>query len=268
VTGAEMDDLYTLSFRPRIERIEISDVDADAAPNVFDIEGSNGARALEVEFAWDRVDQEHGTESGWRASLTTELVGGPLGGDFDVWKNVVQATRVITLWRDSDDRAHTLRFRMGAGVATPLEGSGKVPIVERFFAGGSTGLGALRGFDYAGIGPRGEGDPSINPGAVRRSRLLNEGDPMGGEAVATGTIEYGIPLVADVMRGAVFVDAGTLSTNTGGLRRDYRVAAGFGIQIKVPFFGQIPLRFDFGFPIHKERGDERRVISFEFSSFF
>ena len=39
-------------------------------------------------------------------------------------------------------------------------------------------------------------------------------------------------------------------------------------MIKVPYFGPLPLRFDFGFPLRTVGGDEKQVLSFEFSRFF
>jgi outer membrane protein insertion porin family len=91
---------------------------------------------------------------------------------------------------------------------------------------------------------------------------------MGGDALAAGGVEYGFPLFGDVLRGAAFVDSGNVGFNTGELRRNWRVTWGLGILVKVPFFGSVPLRFDFAWPLKEAGGDERQTVSFEFSTFF
>lgn len=266
VPGRDLDDAYTLGVRPRVESVDISDIEDDAAPNAYAIEGRNGIRALALELGWTRVDQET-AERGWKMGATSEILGGPLGGDFDVWKNSGEVVRVFTLWRDDDERAHTLKFRAAAATAWGFEGV-ETPLVERWFAGGQSGPGAIRGFAYGGVGPHGVGNPRTSPARVARSIEENSGEPMGGEALLAGGVEYGFPIFQDVLRGDVFLDAGTLGNNTGDLRRDWRSSVGFGIGIKVPFFGPVPLKFDFGFPVRKVGGDETQVLSFEFSRFF
>jgi len=264
--GRDLDDLVTAGLRPRIESVDIGSIQPDAAPNAFALDGRSGIRALALDLGWSRVDQET-AERGWRLSGTTELLGGPLGGDFDTWKNSAEAIRVFTLFRDADERAHTLRFRAAAATAWGFDGT-TTPLVERWFAGGQSGVGALRGFRYGGVGPHGEGDPRKDPAGVARSIADNSGQPMGGEALLGGGAEYGFPLFADVLRGAVFLDAGNLGNNTSDLRRDWRASAGLGLGIRVPYFGPVPLRFDFGFPLRTVGGDEKQVLSFEFSRFF
>ena len=263
----DLDDLYTLGLRPRIESIDISHVDDDGPPNAFEVEGHNGLHALALEGGWRRLDQEFVSERGWRVSATTELVGGALGGDIDTWKNSAEVVRVLTLFKDADERAHTVRLRAGAATAWGFRGD-PTPLMERWTAGGASGIGAVRGYRYGGLGPHGVGNPATQPNRVRNSIEESRGEPMGGEALLAGSVEYGFPLWSDVLRGAVFFDAGNLQNNTGDLRRDWRASVGFGILVKVPFFGPVPLRFDFGFPVITVDGDERQVLSFEFSRFF
>ena len=266
--GDELDDQWSVGLTPRIESYRLSGVGVDAPPNAYAIEGQNGIHALSLDVTWLHLDQVHATERGWSAGYTSELGGSFLGGDFDYWKNSLDAARVFTLFRDSDERAHTLKFRAGLGVAMPMEDGEHVPLPERFFAGGGMGFGAVRGFDYTGLGPHGVGDPSKDPVQVRRSIAENVGAPMGGDAIGVGSVEYGFPLWSDVIRGALFTDAGNVGFNTGDLRSDWRTSAGFGILIKIPFLGAAPLRFDFGWPIHRVPGDDTLVLSFNFTKYF
>jgi outer membrane protein insertion porin family len=267
VVGEDLDQVWSAGLRPKFEGLELSGIDRDAPPNAFVLEGNHQIRSLTLALGWRRIDRDDATERGFRAGLQSELAGGPLGGDFDFWKNTLEASRVLTLWRDDDERAHTLTFRVGGGLGMSLEDGAKVPLVERLMAGGSSGPGAVRGFSFSGVGPHGRGNPARNPWRVLRSIERNKGEPMGGDAMATGSIEYGFPLFADVLRGAFFADAGNNAFNTGDLRHDWRVAAGFGISLRVPIF-PIPLRFDFGWPIHAEDGDDERILSFEIDLYF
>ena len=268
VPGQDIDDLWSVGLRPRAEAINLSGVDSGAPPNAYAIQGHNDVFALAFDVVWRRLDQEATTERGLRVDFQSELGGGPLGGDFDFLKNTIEARRVWTVFRDEEERAHTLQLRLGAGAAMTLEDGVKVPLVERLFAGGGTGVGAVRGYAFGRLGPHGQGDPSRRPWRVLRSVEQSFGEPMGGDALATGSIEYGAPLFSDVLRGAAWLDAGNVGFNTGDLRTDWRVAAGFGLSIKVPFFGAIPLRFDFGWPLHSVDGDGERILWFAIEKYF
>ena len=63
--------------------------------------------------------------------------------------------------------------------------------------------------------------------------------------------------------GLLFVDSGTV--DSGG----YRVSVGVGIEIKVPqIFGNVPMRFELGFPLLKSNGDQTQVFSFSGGNLF
>ncbi len=120
--------------------------------------------------------------------------------------------------------------------------SKNVPIFERFFAGGSS---SIRGFRFRTVGPK------------------ENGDPIGGEFMVLGTVEYGIPLFKDMLRAVIFTDiANVVPEVNSKIFRDIRLSVGFGVRLKVPFFGPVPFAFDFGFPILKEDDDEKQVFSF------
>ena len=44
--------------------------------------------------------------------------------------------------------------------------------------------------------------------------------------------------------------------------KDYRVSAGFGFRFTVPMLGQVPIAFDFGFPIVKGADDREQIFAF------
>jgi outer membrane protein insertion porin family len=56
------------------------------------------------------------------------------------------------------------------------------------------------------------------------------------------------------------MDIGTV-TNEPGFD-DLRMSLGVGLRLYVPAFSQVPLAFDFGFPVLREDLDRERVFSF------
>ena len=105
-------------------------------------------------------------------------------------------------------------------------------------------------FDFRGVGP------------------VNEtfDVELGGDFMVLSGLEYQFPLTADDNLGWVFfLDAGTVESDVE--IHDYRVAAGFGLRVKMPAMGPVPLAFDFGFPLAQNENDDPEMFSF-FLGFF
>ena len=114
---------------------------------------------------------------------------------------------------------------------------------ENFFAGG---LSTLRGFDFRGVSP------------------LDNGVRVGGEFQWINSLEYTFPVTADdLIRGALFVDFGTVEDEIEISSDNFRVAPGFGFRVHLPFAGLgAPLSFDFAFPVSTAEGDDEKFFSF------
>jgi len=102
----------------------------------------------------------------------------------------------------------------------------------------------VRGFRFRGISPR-EG-PSD--------------DPIGGDYILTGSAAVGFPLYDETLRGVVFTDFGSVDADAS--LTTIRVAAGFGFRLALAPLGNVPLAFDFAWPINKRIEDEEQVFSF------
>jgi len=107
---------------------------------------------------------------------------------------------------------------------------------ERFFAGGAY---TIRGYEERKIGP-------ID--AVTK-------DPLGGESMIVGNIEYTYPLF-EFLKAAAFFDTGNVwrrmeDVGTGNFKSSF----GFGARIKTPIG---PVRLDYGIPLNKEPGEESK----------
>ena len=101
----------------------------------------------------------------------------------------------------------------------------KIPITERYFAGGST---TLRGFGLDEAGPA-----------------------AGGNALAILNLEYRFPFPLPGLGGAVFYDTGNAFERISDFDfRDFTHSAGFGLRYQTPL-GPI-IRVDFGFNLNRQ----------------
>ena len=165
---------------------------------------------------------------------------GALGGEFNFDKFTLSYDWYHTVYEDLLERRTILALRTDTGYIT-----GDAPFFERFYLGG---IGSVRGFRYRGISPRsGIGE-----------------DPIGGDFMAAGSAELNFPLAGDLLRGVTFFDAGTVNREleVGTIR----TSVGFGFRLTLPFFGQVPIALDFGFPITKEEHDQTRFFGFSLSA--
>lgn len=157
-------------------------------------------------------------------------------GDFTYPVLTLEGRQYFTLYSRGDGSGkHTLTARGEVG----WSGS-DTPMFERFYAGG---FRTIRGFDFRGVSP------------------TQSNVHVGGNFMMLTGLEYQFPLTADDNLGWVFFcDAGTVESKLE--INDYRASVGFGVRIKIPQMGPVPLAFDFGFPVAKTATDDKQVFSF------
>jgi len=132
-----------------------------------------------------------------------------------------------------------LSFNLQAGYS-----GDNTPIFERYYAGG---FSTIRGFAFRGVTPR---DPVY-------------GMAVGGDFQMLATAQYLFPITADdMLRGVVFVDAGTVEPTISQWVDKVRVAPGFGLRISIPMMGPAPIALDFAFPVSQQNGDQTQAFSF------
>jgi outer membrane protein assembly factor BamA len=225
----------------RQEWNQVEDVEPDAVPGAHLFEGWNPTQGLAATLTLRALDDLVKPDWSLKATLLAEVLGGALGGEIDMVKIQGTYEQSWLVHEDEDGKRHRLTAVGVVGWSGAYGDTPEVPPFERFYAGGRN----LRGFSYRGVGPHADGNP------------------MGGEWLVTGSLEYEIPLVKDVLGMVFFADAGTLGTT---LWDDdaflWRLSVGLGARIKVPILGDQPLALDFGFPLLYEDDDERQMISF------
>jgi len=189
----------------------------------------------------DSRDRPEFTTSGSRFSLETTISGGPLGGNEDFHKHVLNLQWFTpTFWK------FVLMSSIKLGAIKPLQPSNEelsiVPFDEKFIMGGN-------GIPYGNM-LRGYPDNSIGP-------LTTSGRPIGGSAMIKFTSEFRIPFSENpVVYGLVFGEMGNVwdtldMTEPFGLTRtgplSLKRSAGVGFRFFMPMLGMLGFDMGYGF---------------------
>ncbi len=161
-------------------------------------------------------------------------------GTFQYARATVKWSQFFRIFERADRSGkHVLSLNVQAGYS-----GDNTPIFERYYAGG---FSTIRGFAFRGVTPR---DPVYGMG-------------VGGDFQMLSTAQYLFPITADdMLRGVVFVDAGTVEPTITQWVDKVRVAPGFGLRISIPMMGPAPIALDFAFPINQQNGDQTQIFSF------
>jgi outer membrane protein insertion porin family len=229
--GKEISEYWKAGLTYRYDVIEISDVDEDASSALKEEEGTNKISSIDYRLTFDSRDNVFSPTKGNVLSNSIMIAGGPLGGTRDFWKYSGRAEHYIPLFKES-----VLQLTARVGVADTYSDTETIPIYERFFCGGAY---SVRGYRERSIGPV---DPASD-------------DPMGGDSMMIGNIEYLYPLIS-FLKLAVFYDIGNVwekssDIGSGGLK----AGTGIGFRLKTPIG---PIMLDYGIPLDKETGESEK----------
>ncbi|NQU73454.1 MAG: outer membrane protein assembly factor BamA [Candidatus Omnitrophica bacterium] len=230
--GKEFTEYLSADLMYTMEDVKIEDVSSDASAALKAEEGKNQLNKLLLHLAQDKRNNIFNPTMGYLISNSIEGAGGVLGGDKDFTKYVLGASFYFTHFKN-----FVLELKGKLGIADAFDDTTEVPIYERFYAGGSN---TVRGYRERRIGPK---DATSN-------------DPIGGEGLFIGNIEYTFPLYEKVIKGAIFCDIGNVweqweDVGTDGLK----TSAGVGVRVKTPIG---PVRLDFGVPFSEISGEEKK----------
>jgi outer membrane protein insertion porin family len=251
VLGRRMGDRWNASLAYRANSVELNDIDAIAPVDVFAVQDQSVFHGIAVRLTRTTVPpgQAQSPSRGLRTSLGVEQVV----GDFQFTKFTFSQSLFFTIAQDALGRRTKISFKTNVEHITP---SGEAPVYERLYLGGRR----FRGFDFRTISPKG----------IRNDTGTLGTDPIGGQWLFFFGAEYDQPLfgevpvapgISDPVLSVVgFIDTGTVLDDIGF--DDYRVSVGFGLRIRAPALGPVPLAFDFGFPMVKQDSDEEQLFSF------
>ncbi|MFH1354630.1 MAG: outer membrane protein assembly factor BamA [Candidatus Omnitrophota bacterium] len=238
--GTEVSEYLRANLVYRYDNIKIADVAIEASSDLKSEEGKNVISSLRPGITFDTRDNVFYPRKGNLFSSSLEWAGGPFSGDKEFWKYYGTAVQYFPLFQNS-----ALEFKARAGLADVYSTTEKVPIYERFFAGGAS---TVRGYEERSLGP-------IDSASK---------DPLGGESMLVGNIEYTHP-VFDFLKAAVFYDIGNVwgkmnDIGSSGLKS----SVGLGFRIKTPIG---PIKLDYGIPLDKAPGeDDTKSGRFHFSA--
>jgi outer membrane protein insertion porin family len=231
-------------LRYTLEERDISNVQSDASRLVRDEEGTFLESSVSQEFIYDTRDTRFDPSEGYVVRLRNKVAG--LGGDVRFVKSSVGGAYHYPFL---EDWTATVRGEVGNIVGLGED----TRISDRHFIGGSN----LRGFEFAGVGPR--------------DRL--NGDAVGANNFYTSTLEVSFPLGLPEefdIRGRMFTDVGSaweVDGNTVDVDDENtpRVSVGAGISWNSPFG---PVVVDLGFAVVEEEFDETELLNFSFGTQF
>ncbi len=174
-------------------------------------------------------------------ALSSSISGGPLGGNEDFHKHVLNLEWYTpTFWKF----VLMSSVKLGGIKALPSDGNERsiIPFNERFIMGGSGMIygNPLRGYEDNRVGP-----------------LTASGGPFGGNALLSITTEFRVPFSENpVVYGMVFAEMGNVWIESHlqekfNLPRkgpiDLKRSAGIGIRFFMPMIGKLGFDFGYGF---------------------
>ena len=221
-----------LRFGYKLEDVGLINLASDASDYIRAQAPSRLESQLNVGWNYDSRDSLFLTRKGTRIDVSAYVDGGFLGGDTQIYGWNIEGSKYFLLrW----DTILTLNGEVGS-VSTWGNGD-EVPLWDRLYLGGANNL---RGYKYRFVGPKDD-----------------KGEPIGGNTLVRGTIEYTYPIIEKV-RGAVFYDVGFVNqgsysfsasktaNGSGGLGQD----VGIGFRLDLPIG---PVRIDYGIPLQNDR---------------
>ncbi|MBF0594924.1 MAG: outer membrane protein assembly factor BamA [Candidatus Omnitrophica bacterium] len=229
--GKELSEYVSTAGYYRIEQVDISNMQDNVSADLKAEEGKSLTSVVGASLANDHRDSTISPTKGWLTSGSADLAGGPFGGDKDFYRLETNGSYYIPLRFNS-----VMEFSGRLGMVSAYGSSSKVPIFERYFSGGAR---TIRGYSERSVGPIDSGNS----------------DPIGGEGMMLGTVEYTIPLI-DVIKFATFFDTGTVSAKYGDLFSEKLYSGtGIGFRVKTPIG---PMNLDYGIPLNTQPGETSR----------
>lgn len=172
---------------------------------------------------------------GNRTSIFSELSGGAMGFDLDIYRIGGRIRQYYPLWF-----GHVLSFKGEVEIVDEYGGTEEMPIAERLFLGGGR---TLRGFEYREVGPKVSRTIKTDNGKIIDARSV------GGRTMAMASVEYTIPLLS-MLRIAGFYDIGNVWRDAYDFDfSNMASSAGIGLRIDMPGF---PIRIDRAWVVSKD----------------
>ena len=239
--GRKLGDIWYGSVSMSALRMKLTDFNDNVPQEIFNDRGPASLNSIGLTVSRDTLEPKDRPTEGSRTKLSFDQFGIP-GGDFSFSRAELRYATYFLLNEDFLGRYTTLRVDARVGYIF----GGTSPTYERFYYGGRT----LRGFDYRTVSPK--GTPRVAGGSTTV--------PIGGDFAFLLTAQYEFPVADRFLAMVFFCDTGTVTNDPGF--DEYRVSLGTGLRLYIPQLGNVPLAFDFGFPVLKQSHDVKKSFSF------
>jgi len=218
--------LTTLRWvRTNLSRLKIAESEVDRQNRPYSASSISGS------FIWDRRDELFNPEKGSFLSFAAEWAYPIFNAESDYLKNFIKYQQFFSIF-SGFSLSSTARLGLGTG---------RIPIHERFFGGGSS---SFRGERFDELGPK---DPSSSK-------------PVGGKALLLFNFEFTFPISSAVkdLSGAVFYDKGNIFPEIRDMNlASLQDALGFGIRYRTPLG---PIRFELGWNLDAPKGERKPLV--------
>ncbi|MDX1388044.1 MAG: outer membrane protein assembly factor BamA, partial [Acidobacteriota bacterium] len=225
--------------RYSLQNVDLSDITDEQAAREEKLEDLR-LGSMTYSRAWTTRRDLFIATDGSLASGDVSLFAKAFGSEAEFLKVYLQGTKDFPL-----KRRQTFVTAARLGLEWPYGDTMRVPLSERFFAGGAE---SIRGFPLDGAGPVDE-----------------NGDPIGGEALLILNQEYRFPIWKPV-RGVLFYDVGTVWPTVDSIDlSELRHVLGTGIRVETPIG---PIRFEYGRKLDRREGESKGEFFFSIGSLF
>ncbi len=234
-------------------RHEYTDIEDVINPTV-DVDLENGVAAtIKTTLRYDRRNNVFEPTKGFYGNLSVEFAG--LYGEQEWLKTSLETRFYQPIYEELIFRSRFLTEQLMKTTDRDL------PRTEKFQMGGSRNM---RGYSYEDIGPteyllqKDEEDKEEN------YRDFN----LGGQLSILTTFELEHPLIKEAgLKWVLFYDAGNVFEDASGIDGEYPLRQDYGFGFR--WFSPIGvLRFEFGYPIDPEEGEEGQQFHFDIGQLF
>lgn len=257
------DKFFRAYLSYKLEQISYFDFSSSYAPPPYNdlrekewpIVGSKASVAIER----DSRDLPMFASEGNLNSYSIETSGGFLGGDENFIKQTIKSYWYLNLYK---------KIFVGVGkcrlgfLTNPWGSTMDIPFGERYFAGGTSFDGQIRGYEDRSICPIGYTEPvydsTVTPDMMGRYPVTRRSYAyqMGGEAISVFSLELRTQLVKGQLYFSIFADAGNSWKNYHSMKlNDLYRSAGAGVRLIAPMLGVIGFDFAYGFDYPGSKGE-------------
>lgn len=198
---------------------------------------SNSGLTSQVSFSVTRDSRDFPqfATSGMRHTSRSSVAG--VGGDVKFLKQNLESNYYVPLFKGT-----SISFRGRYALAVNPFNDREVPFFDRFFPGGVSFDGMIRGYGNNSVGPYTE----LGDGTSSRD---------GGRAMSILTLEYQVPIIDQLksqqpVYAVAFVEAGNAWAKLSDARPwpgNMKKSAGFGIRVIMPLVGLLGFDVGYGF---------------------